>query len=331
MKKILVSGAGSLLGQGIIQSIKSSKKKYEVYGTDYLQDSIGLYWAKKSYILPDILKSKKNENKWLSKITQIIRKHKINYVIPGLDFELPFFSRYKLIIEKKCKCVIIVSNIEIIKTFRDKWLTFEYLQKNNFLYPKTALPKKLKNFLKKNKFPLIVKPRIGSTSKNVFLVRNKLELKEALKKCKNPIIQEYLYNTNNEYTCGIIFDPKKNSCLSSVVLNRKIKNGNTIKASLKKDKKYKQINNFINSVAKKIRPFGPLNFQLCLTSRGPKIFEINPRFSGTTPLRNLFGVNEIQIFLDSLERKKINKIRVNPGTVYRFYSNFFIKKEKFFS
>jgi len=330
MKKILVSGAGSLLGQGIIQSIKSLKKKYEIYGADYLEDAIGLYWSKKGYILPDILKSKKNEKKWLSKITRIIKKHKINYVIPGLDFELPIFSKYKKILETNCNCIIVVSDIKVIKIFKDKWLTFKYLKNNNFLYPDSTLPRELNNFLKKNKFPLIVKPRIGSTSKNVFLVRSKLELKEALKKCKKPLIQEYIYNNNNEYTCGIIFDPKKNRCLSSVVLNRQLKNGNTIKASLKKDKKYLQINSFITSVAKRIKPFGPLNFQLCLTSQGPKIFEINPRFSGTTPLRNLFGVNEIQIFLDSLEGKKIYKTRLKPGIVYRFYNNFFLKKKKFF-
>jgi len=330
MKKILVTGAGSLLGQGIIKTIKSCKIKYEIYGTDYLEDSIGLYWCKKGYILPDFLKAKENENKWLLKIIRIIKKHKINYVIPGLDFELPIFSKYKKIIEKKCKCIIVVSNIEIIKIFRDKWLTSEYLKNNNFLYPDSTLPKQLGNFLKRNRFPLIVKPRIGSTSKNVFLVKSKLELKAVLKKCKEPLIQEYLYKNNNEYTCGVIFDPIKNKCLSSVVLNRKLKNGNTIRAVLKKDIKNKKINNFISSVAKKIKPFGPLNFQLCLTRKGPVIFEINPRFSGTTPLRKLFGVNEIQIFLNSLEEKKIHQTRLKSGIVHRFYNDFFLKKEKSF-
>jgi carbamoyl-phosphate synthase large subunit len=330
MKRILVSGAGSLLGQGIIKTIKSCKKKYEIYATDYLEDSLGLYWAKKGYIMPDILKFRKNESKWLSKIIRIIKRHKINYVIPALDFELPFFAKYKKIIEKKSKCIIIVSNIEIINIFRDKWLTFKYLKNNNFLHPKTALPSELKYFLKKNKFPLIVKPRTGSTSKNVFLVKNLIELKDALKKCQNPLIQEYLYNNNNEYTCGVIFDNKKNSCLSSVVLNRKLKNGNTIIASLRKGKKYNKIDKFVTSVARKIKPFGPLNFQLCLTTKGPIIFEINPRFSGTTPLRNLFGVNEIEILINSLEEKKIKKLIYKPGIIYRYYNDFYIKKKKFF-
>ena len=43
---------------------------------------------------------------------------------------------------------------------------------------------------------------------------------------------------------------------------------------------------------------GATNFQLKLTKKGPVIFEINPRFSGTTHIRSLFGLNEIDIILN---------------------------------
>jgi carbamoyl-phosphate synthase large subunit len=327
MKKILVSGCGSLLGQGIIKTILSSKKNYTVFGTEYIGESVGLYWVKKGYILPDILKKKVSINSWYLKLLKIIKQHKINYLIPGLDFELPIFCKLKSKIEKNSNCKIIISNKKIINICKDKWKTVEFLRKNNFVYPRSCLPKNLKFFLKKNKFPLIVKPRIGSTSRNVFLVKNRKELKSALQKCSKPIIQEYLFKNNNEYTCGVIFDPNKNICLSSIVLNRKLKNGNTIKATLIKDEKSKKINKFIINVTKKIRPLGPLNFQLCLTKKGPTIFEINPRFSGTTPLRNIFGLNEIQVLLNSLENKRLNKIQLKTGTIYRYFNDYFLKKE----
>ena len=43
MKKILVTGCGSLLGQGIIKTILSSNQSYEIFGTEYIKDSVGLY------------------------------------------------------------------------------------------------------------------------------------------------------------------------------------------------------------------------------------------------------------------------------------------------
>jgi len=326
MKKILVTGCGSLLGQGIIKTILSIKK-YDIFGTDYIKDSIGHYWVKKVYILPDIIKKKISINKWYVKILNIVKRHKINYLIPGLDFELQVLDKIKLKIEKNTKCKLIISDKRVINICRDKWKTYNFLKKNNFINPNSCLPVNLKFFLQQNKFPLIVKPRVSSTSRNVYLVRNKKELKIALKKCPRPIVQEYLFKKKKEYTCGVIFDPNKNICLSLIVLNRDIKNGNTIRATYKKDKKLKLIEKLIIDVTKKLLPFGPLNFQLCLTKKGPVIFEINPRFSGTTPLRNIFGVNEIKIFLNSLENKKNNKIKIKQGTIYRYYSNYFVKKK----
>ena len=50
MKKILVTGAGSLLGQGIIKTTLSLKKKIKIIGTDYFKDAIGFNWINNSYI-----------------------------------------------------------------------------------------------------------------------------------------------------------------------------------------------------------------------------------------------------------------------------------------
>ena len=86
MKKILVTGCGSLLGQGIIKTISSSNQNYEIFGTEYIKDTVGFYWVKKAYILPDILKKKVKLNNWYLKILKIIKRHKINYLIPGFYF-----------------------------------------------------------------------------------------------------------------------------------------------------------------------------------------------------------------------------------------------------
>ena len=69
---------------------------------------------------------------------------------------------------------------------------------------------------------------------------------------------------------------------------------------------------------------------MCLTKKGPKIFEINPRFLGTTPLRAIFGLNEVELLIETLERRKSKKIDLKQGTIMRFLSDFYIKKEKNF-
>tara|TARA_Y100000741_G_C18248527_1_gene556412 strand:- start:224 stop:1201 length:978 start_codon:yes stop_codon:yes gene_type:complete len=318
MINILVTGVGSLLGQGIIKTIKKSDIKSNIFGTDYFDAAVGLYWVKKGYLLPDVLK-KNNFESWLKKFIYICRKEKIDIIIPGLDFETPILSKYKKIIEKKTKSRILVSSIDVIKICNDKWETNKFLKKNNFLYPKSCLPNHVNAFLKNNKFPLIVKPRFGSTSKNIALVKNISELKKALINCKKPIIQEIIGKKNNEYTCGSTLINGK--VLSTITLKRQLKDGNTKIAFHNKNI---NLNDFLCEVTKKLNPYGPINIQLILTKNGPVIFEINPRFSGTTPIRAMFGLNEINLILSEIYKLKFKKNKIKYGTIIRYFEEFYI-------
>ena len=61
MIRILVTGVGSLLGQGILKSLSVSSLDCRVTGTDYFPSAVGLYWIDKGYILPDVLKPEIDE------------------------------------------------------------------------------------------------------------------------------------------------------------------------------------------------------------------------------------------------------------------------------
>ena len=74
---ILVTGAGSLLGQGIIKSLELSKLKFTLFATDYFSSAIGLYWAKRSFLLPDLLNTSITDNEWLDSLITILKNEKI--------------------------------------------------------------------------------------------------------------------------------------------------------------------------------------------------------------------------------------------------------------
>ena len=80
MIRILVTGVGSLLGQGILKSIKASSLDCKVIGTDYFPSAVGLYWVDKGYILPDILKPKISEAQWIDVLINIINQEKIAFM-----------------------------------------------------------------------------------------------------------------------------------------------------------------------------------------------------------------------------------------------------------
>jgi len=54
----------------------------------------------------------------------------------------------------------------------------------------------------------------------------------------------------------------------------------------------------VRRLAEALAPHGPANFQFRVDREGvAKVFEINARFSGTTPLRMRAGFNEVEMVL----------------------------------
>ena len=105
---------------------------------------------------------------------------------------------------------------------------------------------------------------------------------------------------------------------------RKLRGNYTAWAKVIKNSK---IEKMCKKVTEEIDFFGPANFQLILTKKGPVIFEINPRFSGTTPIRAMFGLNEIDLILSEIYKFKIKKNKLKYGTIIRYFEDFYINNK----
>ena len=317
-KKVLITGAGSLIGQGVIKLIKNYKYSFKIVGADYFKISTGLFWCNKAYILPDILDKNITEKIWINSIIKIISKEKIDLILPCADFEIPLFSKYKDFLYENFKTIVLVSNLSLVNNCMDKWKTVNLLKKIGYNYPESHIFNNPDNINVKLRYPLIVKPRKGSTSKDVYKVKNKIELIKAIKKCNSPIIQEFL--EGDEYTCGSLYLNEK--VITVISLKRTLKNGNT---SIAYSQNNKIVNNYIYNLTVLLKPNGPMNFQLKLTKNGPVIFEINPRFSGTTPIREKFGVNEFEAIYNSLYLNRKYNYQIKKGIVIRYFEDLLIQ------
>ena len=93
---------------------------------------------------------------------------------------------------------------------------------------------------------------------------------------------------------------------------RKLKESYTCWAQVIKNSKIEKL---CKKIAKSIGFFGPANFQLILTKKGPMIFEINPRFSSTVLMRNYLGFTDL---LWSIEEKfglKLTRNKILAGKI----------------
>ena len=79
---------------------------------------------------------------------------------------------------------------------------------------------------------------------------------------------------------------------------------------------------FQRRLASSLGSHGPANFQFRLDAQGrAKVFEINARFSGTTPLRMRAGFNEVEMVLRRVLRgEPVKQPSVQPMTILRHFT-----------
>jgi len=330
----LVTSVGGIVAQGIIKSLKfhnfyqnQTDHKYEILGTDINYEAAGLYRVDKFSIV-----KKPADRNYLKTILEVCNRNNIHVLFVGSDVELPVLCKYKDEIENKTGAKVITSQENIVNMCRDKYLTYEFLDKNDLNSIPTCLPEDLGTFLKEEKFPLVVKPREGFGSKLFHIVVNRDELNFAIRSIENanwkPMIQKYLKNDSKEYTTGITVDSDGRQIMSSITLRKVLKHGQTYKAYIDKFPKVEKI---CNQIAHSLGAYGPINIQTRVDTddNKVKIIEINPRFSASCPMRTVAGINEPDIIVRNVlynEKIKIEKYR--HLICMRYWNETYLDKKK---
>lgn len=300
---ILVTGAGSLVGHGILRSLRMVQdQNFRIVTADPDHRASGHWLADMGVKIPLA-----KEDHYISRLKEIIRNEKIDIVFVGTDPELAKIAEANLV------ATVVVSSPEVIAIGEDKWLTVEFLKNNGFLFPASALSENREEviaLLELHGFPLFAKPRMGARSVGAMKVENMEQLNEVLIR-PNYIVQEYLPGENAEFTAGTM--TYHNKCYSCVIFKRDLKDGNTYRAYTFENQEHER---YITDISEKLNGvYGPLNFQYRLKNGKPIIFEINSRFSGTSPLRTAVGVNEIEMALSYFKDGRLSKRKVTLSDV----------------
>lgn len=316
---MLVTGAGSILGVGIIRALQASVIPIEIIAIDTNPYALGLYLADKEFLAPVTC-----AKGFYAFVKNLCKKFEIKAIFIGSNSELAFYANKRRLIEESTGARVFVSSPEVIKICNDKWRTMGYLAQSGFQVPKSIrYPedcKKIEPFIKKLGFPLIVKPRSGRGSEGVNLIHDREKLWGYLEGKKDLIIQEYLPAEEEEFTVGICLN-SLGKVISKIALKRSLHDGVSI-AAVSKD--YHDIADYCAQVACALGTYGAINIQLRLKNGNPVIFEINPRFSSSTGMRLLFGINEPE----NLIRAEVLNQEVIPelpesGLVLRQYTDYF--------
>ncbi|WP_083208558.1 ATP-grasp domain-containing protein [Mycobacterium malmoense] len=290
-KTILVSGASGIVGYGTLKSLRMATEIYRLIGTSVYADSVAPAFCDVFELAPYT-----TDPTYVNWICEIISKHKVDMIIPGIHDDMLKWNKCRKELEAT-GVKPLLNNPELIDLCADKWLFQQKLHKHSSKYLiESTLDGTFAELESAYGLPFLLKPRRGFGSKGIVIVasegvfnQHKADIGEVL------MAQPIVGNTETEYTISAFFDvDSKLRCL--IGLRRKLaKEGFTEKAVVDMPPHAEEA---IEELSVLLKPVGPTNFQFRLHDDELKLLEINARISSATSIRSAFGYNESSMAVD---------------------------------
>lgn len=271
-----------------------------------------------------------DDPRYFDALLRLCEEKSVRLLVPLNDFELPGLARQA----ERFRAIgtePVVSPPEIVDLCFDKWATVTRLHEFGVPTAETRLGlEPAKAALREGAlvFPLVVKPRWGTASIGVELVRDEAELELAYAwlerrldstaigragdapRSERILVQQAL--TGPEYGIDIVNGLDR--APAAVFVKRKIamRAGETDRAVTEAEE---SVASLARRLSNELRPRGLTDCDAFLTPQGPKILELNPRFGGGYPFSHAAGAN-VPAALIAWRRGQAPKpewLRVRPG------------------
>jgi carbamoyl-phosphate synthase large subunit len=293
---VLVTAAGSIVAQGIVKSLRLAsgpdRSSYSIVCADASPMAAGLYRSDRGIIVPN-----SSSPDYVDAMISACHKMEIDAIFCGSDDELLRLANASKQIEHETGAKLMVGTAQALEVARDKWKTFEFCTINGLPCAPSCLPENADDFILEHGFPVVVKPREGYGSVHMYVAADQSEMDHALSSITkarwHPIVQKFIAG-DQEFTSGITIDKDARYVMSSISMRKIIKHGQTYKAFIDD---FHDVRKSAEEVGLKLGTPGAINVQSKVDPDDgeAKVFEINPRFSATCPMRAAAGINEPDI------------------------------------
>ncbi len=312
-----IGGGGH--GEQILKALRlAGEGKYYIVGADANPASPQFSMVDARASLPLA-----NDPSYMDALLTLCRKHGVRALFHGCEPELKQFARNRAAIESE-GIFLPINPTKVIDMCMNKESTNRELAALGFESPRFAHVSTKDELKEIDWFPVVVKPSVGGGgSANVYIAQNMTELLgladylglETME--NNFLIQEYVGTPECEYTVGVLHDMDGNY-LNSIAVRRLLSGGLNIRMSVPNRTgraefgqklvissgvshgyvgRFSEVTEQCKEIAKAIGAKGPVNIQCRFVEGKVYVFEINPRFSGTTSLRAMVGYNEPDVLV----------------------------------
>jgi carbamoyl-phosphate synthase large subunit len=295
-KRVLVTGIGGVVGQGILRNIRSMERDIEIIGVNITKVSAGNYLCDRVYEGPYAY-----DNDYIPTMRQIVTNESIGLVIPSTDYESYYLGEAR----DSFPCYVACSPANITKFCLDKYLNFKEFKQHDIPFASSFLPSEYNQEFEK----IVVKPREGRGSRNIYInPPNPTSFDDSY------LIQAYLEGPEITTT---VYVNSAGDVHGMITFVRELEQGNTAKCEV-----VFEYDDELAALVKKIlnhyKFSGSFNIQSRVTSNGIIPFEINCRISGTNSVRSQFGFNDVAYTVQEyLLNEKLVVPRITKGSALR--------------
>ncbi len=289
MKTVLITGIGGDISQGVATILRENRSDLRLVGIDIHDQHAGHTFVNDFEIVP-----RADDPGYLEAIQSIVRKYKVNLIIPMSEAELAVARPF---LEIMPGVAWLTAGSRVVDVGLDKLETARTIEQLGLPVPWT-IPA---NTVRPPSFPCILKSRFGSGSRAVFTVQDEEDLDYLVKRYPDAIFQEMLLPADREVTCAVY--RTRDGRVNTLQMLRRLTGGFTGWAKVIDSQ---EVTSMCKRIAEGLDLLGSMNIQLRITDQGPRVFEINPRFSSTVLMRHRLGYMDVLWAMDEAEGKTVD-------------------------
>ncbi|WP_299534774.1 ATP-grasp domain-containing protein [Ulvibacterium sp.] len=318
MANIWVTGASSLIGYGILKSIRSTKKPYRLIGTTIHKDSIAPAFTDICIKAPF-----SGTDGYIDWVISVIKDHNIDLVIPSFEEDVFFLTDHREQIEST-GAKLVLNTQDLVCLCKDKWEFYQVLENSAcpHVIP-SSLSSEFRELESKFGLPLLLKPRRGNASKGIVRVLKEEDFELHKGQIgKNLMVQPLIGKDDEEFTTSAFCDGK-GGYYAIITLKRELSKGGYTNLAEVVDNN--QIKAAVRNICKILKPIGPTNFQFRIHNGAVYLLEINPRFSSSTSMRYAFGYNDALMSIEYFLDEKIpGQPKIRNGKAIRYIEDYIV-------
>jgi carbamoyl-phosphate synthase large subunit len=312
MTRVLVTGAGAVIGYGVLRALNADCPDVSTVASDIYEDAAGQHFADAFEQAP--YTSDPTYSDWLA---DVIARQRIDLIIPAIEQDVSWLADAVEANTLPPSVAVALNTPALIRLSADKG-SFDHALAHHSLPCRipTRHDGTFDDIAKDLGLPFLLKPKRGYASKGLVTVHSARDFAPYSDLgATDMIAQRIVGDASSEFTVSA-FCGENGAVRALIALRRRLgPDGATAKASLVDATPFREP---IETICDVFKPEGPTNFQFRMEAGKPMLLEINPRISSATSIRHAFGMNEAKMCIDHyVHGKDVKQPELRRGSAVR--------------